>query len=140
MRRGRRSVAAILLMASAACLWRGYERIVAVHVDVLASVAAKMRAKSAAGTRPSASDVTEMLYPLHRARQFARQYDAYAARESYRRFTELTDRYDTLTRLIDANRGDPARWQAAQAALHAAADAVQAGAERVRAALAPERR
>ena len=60
-----------LLFCSAACLWRSYEHIMGIHLEVLADLTEKLVTKAEAGVRPRPNDITELSYPLHRARQFA---------------------------------------------------------------------
>ena len=86
-----------------------------VHLDVLCGMADKAAVQCRHGQRPTSNDVTELTYPLQRARQFAYQYRSYAERESYRRFVAALDRYQALVEAIDAARGDEARWAAERA-------------------------
>jgi hypothetical protein len=122
----------------AACLWRGYADILRVHLDVLAGLADKAAANIAGGRRPSSNDVTELTYPLQRARQFLEQSRAESNRESYALFAAALDRYNALVTAIDAARGDEARWTAARPALEAEHAGFVTAVERVRAALERE--
>lgn len=119
-----------------ACLWRSYGEVMRVHLDVLSSLSEKAMANAEAGKRPTSNDVTELTYPLQRGRQFEYQYRGYADHESYRLFVVALDRYQALIEIIDAARGDAARWTAAQTQVAAAYDAWRRAAEQVGAALA----
>jgi len=133
-----RAVLSLLLLLGSACLWRGYGEILRVHLDVLSSMADKAVYNAQAGARPTSNDVTELTYPLQRARQFAYQYRGYDARESYRLFVVALDRYQALADAIDVARGDPARWDAERAQVGAQYQVWREAADRVREALARE--
>jgi hypothetical protein len=107
-----RLLSALLLVACTGCLWRSYSEVMRVHLDVLGGLADKAAFNAEHGARPTSNDVTELTYPLERARQFAYQYRSYAERESYRRFVTALDRYQALVETVDAARGDEARWAA----------------------------
>ena len=94
-----------------ACLWSSYEKILRIHVEVLSSMVEKAADSAAAGRRPTPNDITELLYPLSRARQFLRQYEKQAGRDSYRSFESLLDRYERLAREIDVARVSDDGWQ-----------------------------
>jgi hypothetical protein len=117
--------------------WRSYAE-PPLHLAVLSCLAEKVAYNTREGQRPASSDVTELTYPLQRARQFAYQYRSYAERESYRRFTAALDRYQALTEAVDAARGDEARWAAERPRLADQYEAWRAAAEAARAALAHE--
>jgi hypothetical protein len=129
-------ILSLLFAASAsACLWRGYERIMTVHLDVLAGMVGKVAAQAESGRRPTPNDMTEMLYPLARARQFTGQFDEYAPRESYKLFAAVLDRYQALAQTIDGARTDDARWAETRQRIPAEAEALQQRVAAVRAAL-----
>ena len=132
------ALAALLLFAPA-CLWRSYTDVLRVHLDVLSSLAEKAAVNAEAGRRPTSNDVTELTYPLQRARQFAHQYRGYGERESYRLFVAALDRYQALVDTIDGARGSEPRWAAERPRVEAEYDAWRAAAEPVRAALERER-
>ena len=134
----RRRSAFLLCLLLSACLWRSYDDILAVHVDVLLGMADKIVAKSEAGRRPTPNDLTELLYPLQRARQFAGQFRAQSGRGSYRAFGELLDRYEELVKKIDAARADDARWAALRTELPQYLEDVGRRGDEVRAALVAE--
>ena len=134
-----RRLSALLLVLCAACLWRSYADVLRVHLDVLSGLADKAAFNAESGRRPTSNDVTELTYPLERARQFAYQYRSYADRESYQRFVAALDRYQALVTAIDAARGDEARWAAARPQIAALQTAWRGAAEEARAALARER-
>jgi len=128
----------LALIAIAACLFHSYAEIMRVHLDVLAAVAEKAADNARSGQRPASDEVTELFYPLQRARQFADEYRSYAERESYRRFVAALDRYQAFAGTIDSARGDAARWSAQQSELAAEYDSWRAALAAARAALARE--
>jgi hypothetical protein len=130
---------AVLAAVGPGCLWRSYGEVMRVHLDVLSSLSEKAMVNAEAGKRPTSNDVTELTYPLQRGRQFQHQYRGYAERASYQRFVVALDRYQALTEIIDAARGDEARWAAERPRLAAAYQAWRAAAEEARAALAHDR-
>jgi hypothetical protein len=135
----RRILLPLCLALVSACLWRSYADVMRVHLDVLTSLAEKATFNAAAGQRPTSNDVTELTYPLQRARQFAYSYRSYASRESYARFVAALDRYQSMVEAIDGARGDEVRWAAEREALLGQAAAWRAAVEQVRAALERER-
>ena len=133
-----RTVLSLVLLLSPACLWRSYADVLRVHLDVLGGMADKAMYNAQAGQRPTSNEVTELTYPLQRARQFAYQYRSYGERESYRLFVSALDRYQALSEAIDAARGDAARWEAERVQIGAQYQAWRDAADQVRAALARE--
>jgi len=127
---------ALALLLLSACLWRSYSDVMTVHLEVLSAEAEKLADNTQAGERPTSNDMTELAYPLQRARQFAYQYRSYGERESYRLFTAALDRYQVLSEAVDAARGDEARWTEERAQLAAQYAAWRSAADEVRAALA----
>lgn len=119
-----------LLMVSG-CLWSSYAQILRVHVEVLTGMAGKALARAEAGRRPTPNDLTELLYPLERARQFAHQYRKQAERPSYQAFLELLDGYEALVNEIDIARVSQEDWVALRQRLPAQGLAWQAIATRV---------
>ena len=109
-----------------------------VHLEVLSSMADKVTAIAATGRRPRPNDITELTYPLQRARQFTQQYQDYRKRESYRLFVAWLDRYEKFVVTIDAARGDAARWEVRRSELPAQQAALAQAVGKVRAALARE--
>ena len=134
----RRSIAFLLLFLVSSCLWSRYGDILAVHVDVLLGMAEKLVSKSEAGGRATPSDVTELVYPLQRARQFARSYEEQSNRASYAALVVLLDRYEEMARAIDTARGDEDRWAALRAELPARLEVLKNTAAEVRKALRAE--
>lgn len=116
----------------------GYEKVLDVHVDVLQGLAGKIGALASAGGRPTPNDLTEMIYPLERARGFLRDYRDEAARESYRSFAALVDEYAALVSAVDAARGVPEQWEALREDVARRARLVEESAARVRATAARE--
>jgi hypothetical protein len=134
----RAPLALSLLLLAPACLWRSYAGVMRVHLDVLSAMADKAAYNAQIGRRPTSNDVTELIYPLQRARQFAYQYRASAQRESFASFVAALDRYQALVDAIDAARGDAARWEIERTQLPAQYAAWRGAAERTRSALARE--
>ena len=110
-----------------------------VHVDVLSSEADKIVGNAEIGHRPIPADITEMTYPLQRARQFAYQYGAYSSRPSYASFVVVLDVYERLAKEIDAARTDEQRWKAVLGRLPVQYAELQRDVSETRAALAKER-
>jgi hypothetical protein len=139
----RMAVRAVAVLAAvtvlSGCSWRSYERVLTVHLEVLSSMATKLLDTAAAGQRPSPNEITELLYPLHRARQFVQQYASYSERASYREFVTSLDFYEKLVDEVDAARADDQRWQARRAKLKAPAEAFLDQARRTREALNREK-
>jgi hypothetical protein len=133
-----RTVLSLLLLLSPGCLWRSYGDVLRVHLDVLGGMADKAVYNAQTGQRPTSNEVTELTYPLQRARQFAYQYRSYGDRESYRLLVAALDRYQVLAEAIDAARGDAQRWEAERAQIGAQYQAWRDAADQVRAALARE--
>ena len=129
-----RALCACIVLAAVGhgCLWRSYDEVMRVHLEVLSGLADKAMVNAEAGQRPTSNDVTELTYPLQRARQFAHQYRGYAERESYQLFVAALDRYQALVETIDAARGDAARWAAERPRLAAAYQAWREAAEQAR--------
>ncbi len=100
----------LLAVLLGGCVWRGYDRVLTIHLDVLSSMVEKMVAIAEVGRRPSSNDITEMLYPLERGRLFLRQYQKRQQEESYRRFAQLLDQYAAMAAAIDDARTDDGRW------------------------------
>jgi hypothetical protein len=116
----------------------GYEDVIEVHLEVLQGLAGKMAAVAASGGRPTPNDLTEMIYPLERARGFLDEYRDQRQRESYRVFASLVDEYAGLVSAVDAARGEPERWQAFRGEVEPRVARIDGAAERVRASLSRE--
>jgi hypothetical protein len=126
------------LLAVSACLWRSYEEIMRVHLEVLSGMARKAEARAETDRRPAPNDVTELLYPLERARQFLRQNQKRAGRPSYRAFEELLARYADFVAEVDSARVDEERWREFRARVAGDVRALEDRAAAVRAALQKE--
>lgn len=126
----------LLLLLTAGCLWRGYDRVLTIHLDVLSGMVDKMVAIAEAGRRPSSNDITEMLYPLERGRLFLRQFENREQEESYRQFAAFLDRYAALAAAIDDARTDETRWNGMRQRLPADASALRDHVATLRALLA----
>jgi hypothetical protein len=121
------------------CLWRSYEQIMTVHLEVLSSMTTKLLETARAGGRPSPNDLAELVYPLRRARQFAYQYESYAERPSHGAFVASLDAYEKLIDEVDAARADEQRWNAVQDELEGRAQAFLDRVRRAREALEREK-
>jgi len=115
-----------------------YERVIDVHLDVLAAMADKIDSAAELGRRPSPNDLTELLYPLTRARHFTAQYESESGRESYRAFLDVVGAYDRLVTAVDAARGTDASWEGTRAAVREEVRGVAARVSAARDALAEE--
>jgi len=129
----RRVLFACLLLAAAGCLWRSYETILGVHLDVLTQTADKLYSVVESGRGPTAEAMAEYVYPAQRAREFMRQFSSYSSRRSYQQFGALVDRYEALVRQVDAARSQgqlgpevAAKLESERDVLHVSADAIRA--------------
>jgi len=132
--------ALLLTLVLAACFWRSYPRQVATHADLLVAMAQKGADLVAAG-RLTAENLPELIYPLERARAFARSVHVRAGDvvpPSLVALEELIGRYRAFVDELDRVRRT-ARGDAARAALVMPLDAVVGAGERVREALTRER-
>jgi hypothetical protein len=134
---GALSAVALSLLACA-CLWRSYEEIMTVHLEVMASMMAKAVDGAAPLRRPSASEVSELRYPLRRARQFTGQYEAERERRSYQAFVSVLDLYERFVDSIDVARTEERRWAALEPELAERRREIDARIAAVRAALTAE--
>ena len=133
-----RRLTVLVLCLFAACLWRGYAAIMAVHLDVLTQTAAKLCAVVESGRGLTTQGMAEYVYPAQRAREFLHQFSAQSSRASYKQFAALVERYETLVRETDAERATQPNWQQALPHLTAERDALAQQAADVRAELARE--
>jgi hypothetical protein len=101
-------------------------------------MAQKIGSMAAAGRRPSPNDLTELIYPLERARQFVDAHESYRDRSSYASFVELTKTYEEFIEEIDSARSQPDRWDEFLPRVPAEVARIDEGIERVRQALARE--
>jgi len=126
----RRHVVLLLLLFTSACLWRGYEKILLVHVDVLTATADKLSGVVSTGHGLTTQGMTEYIYPAQRARQFLGQFDKHSARPSYAGLRNFLDRYEAMVAEVDAarpsNTVDPDKVQREVAALHKLATQIRA--------------
>lgn len=113
-----------------------YERVIDVHLDVLDGMAQKIDGVAAMGRRPSPNDLTELIYPLTRARHFTSQYEGESGRESYREFLAVVGAYDQLVAAVDAARGTDASWEKMRASVRDQVRIVAARVAATRSALA----
>jgi hypothetical protein len=132
-------LAVVVFVGLAACLWRSYVEIMEVHLEVLSAMVDKAADTSASGTRPTAQAVTELRYPLLRARQFLSQYEEHRGRRSYSEFEALVEVYQDMVNRIDGARGDEVRWRQLAGELGPLAAEVREAVGRVREALGSER-
>jgi hypothetical protein len=128
-----------VVLLGQACVWRGYERVMAIHLEVLSGMLDKVASFVDAGRRPTPNDMTEMLYPLERADLFLLQHRDRQGEESYRRFAAFLERYRELAAAVDAARTDEARWVELRAGIGAGLAALRSEVDGVRLALQRER-
>jgi len=131
---------AVVVLTCAGCLWRGYGRVMEIHVEVLDSMAKKLCDLAQAGKRPVAEDMAEFVYPAQRARQFCRYFDENEHRASYARFEQLLSLYESEVQMVDRSRVDATTWKEQGAEVCKATSGVLAMAEEVRQALRRESR
>lgn len=112
-----------------------YERVLSVHLDVLQGMADKMASLARAGARPAPNDLTEMIYPLERARQFLERNRSEEERESFAAFAAVVAEYAELVAAVDAARGVPAQWEALRPEIGSRVTKLASEVERVRASL-----
>jgi hypothetical protein len=128
----------ILMGALYAFLWKGYGEVLSIHLDVLSGMVDKIAWQVDLGRRPSPNDLTELIYPLRRAREFEEQYEDRAESESYQRFRAFVARYERLIERIDRTRGKASEWVRGQDLLLRHVAKLRLLEEGVRAALARE--
>jgi hypothetical protein len=92
-----------ILLGLTSC-WSGYAGRASVHAELLASMASKLVSMVDAGRPLAVERMGEYVYPAQRARQFLQSYSGYAELDSHRRLSEMTARYETLIRQVDAAR------------------------------------
>jgi len=92
----------LLLLLSSACLWRSYEKILNVHLDVLTQTADKLC--DVAGGQTTTLAMTEYVYPAKRARQFLHQFSKHRDRPSYIGLAAFLDRYEKMIDEVGAVR------------------------------------
>ena len=129
----KRTVPLLLVLAlAAACLWRSYDEILAVHLTVLMQMADKMSAFAQAGHAPSAAEMAEFNYPAQRGRAFLRSFERYADRSSYRRFADFLGRYEAVVKRVDELRSRAVDWPKQQDWLEEEKRALAAVVEEIR--------
>ncbi len=101
-----RRVLVLLLLLVSACLWRSYEDILAIHLDVLTQTASKLGDIAASGHAPTAEGMAEYAYPAKRARQFLQQFSKHSGRSSYAGLKAFLDGYEQMVSEVDAGRLD----------------------------------
>ena len=129
---------AVAVLACAGCLWRGYSRVMEIHVEVLDSMATQLCDMAHAGVAPAAEDMGQYVYPAERARQFSKYFAADAKRSSYVLFGQLVDRYESEVHLVDRARTDAPTWKQRGTEVCAATTGVLDAARLVRRALKEE--
>jgi len=132
----RRYLTLVTLCLVAGCLWRGYTAIMQVHLDVLTQTAGKLCAVVDSGRGLSAEAIPEYVYPAQRAREFLRQFSSERGRQSYRQFTSLVERYESMVRDVDAVRAAGRDWAQMSPQLRAECEVLDQQAAGVRAVLA----
>jgi hypothetical protein len=124
-----------LVASTSACLWRGYDKIINVHLDVLTQMSRKMVLMAETGSGLSTAGLEEYAYPARRARQFLAQFDTSHDRPSYQHFAKLLDRYEGLVKAVGATRNPSGLSASAIDWLHRERDAIGQQAVKIRAAV-----
>ena len=115
-----------------------YGRVVDVHLDVLESLVEKTAAAVESGGRLTPNDLTEINYPLERARGLLGEYGARSDRLSFQRMEAVVDAYAGFAAAIDAARGDELRWRTFRPTLNEIVDDLRGRIAEARRALASE--
>jgi len=121
----------------AGCVWRSYERIMTIHLEVLSGMVNKVVSIADAGQRPTPNDVTELTYPLERAQLFLQQFQSRQREKSYQHFAAFLARYRDFVAAVDNARTDDGRWAGLHARIHDEAAGLQAVIEEIRVDLHP---
>ncbi len=133
MRRLRNSLVTLgLALGVSACLWRGYDKIINVHLDVLTHMAVKLVLVVESG-RLGSEGMAEYSYPAERARQFLQQFDDKHDRPSHQEMAKLLDRYEAFVKAVDAARRAPEQATATPEWMHTERDALWEQAAKIRA-------
>ncbi len=90
------------------CYWLKYEKLMRTHVQLMRSMTDKMNRLLEDNDVLTPTMMNEFLYPLERARDFARIVaQHYADRPSLAAFKQLLDRYQRLVTEVDRLRVQP---------------------------------
>ena len=127
----------LLVLLTGGCLWRGYDRVVEVHLEVLESMSVKMCALTS-GPAPASESMGEFVYPGKRAREAERHFASRAGRPSFGGLVRVTERYENLVVLFDRARVNPEAWTAGGPRVCDESRALVAEVQAVRAQLASE--
>jgi hypothetical protein len=130
-----RGIAMLLVCGFAAgCYWSRYPEVMAMHLELLEQYAAKLTALAEGRRTVPTQDWGEFVYPLERARDFARiAAKRFPERRSLARFREVLVRYDELVASPELlARGD------AEAVVRTRAERLEAAIVATRRALAEE--
>jgi hypothetical protein len=128
-------VASVALLSG--CLWRGHGRVLQVHLEVLASMAAKMCTLSA-GPPPASQAMGEFVYPARRARVAQQRLAGDPGRASYAGFARVLQSYEALLQLFDRARVSADTWSVAAPQVCEQSRAIAAEAAAVRRQLRDE--
>jgi len=137
LRRMRARVAVVALILVQGCLWRGYARVLEIHLEVLDSMAAKMCGLTG-GPAPASETIGEFVYPAKRAREVEQQFASRREQSSYAAFDKVLQRYEALLQLFDRSRVNQETWAASAERVCEESRAVSADVVGVRQALAHE--
>lgn len=135
--RMRARAAVVLLILLGGCTWRGYGRVMEIHLEVIESMAAKMCALTA-GPPPASVSMGEFVYPAKRAREVAQQFPRRRGLGSYHEFEKLVGRYEELVQTFDHSRLSDATWTAVGPQVCSESHAIAEQVEVVRKSLADE--
>ncbi|MBM4270104.1 MAG: hypothetical protein FJ144_26465 [Deltaproteobacteria bacterium] len=90
----RHLVLAVSLLLATGCYWSRYSEVMAMHLELLDQYSRKLQSLSASGRTVALEDWAEFVYPLERARDFARiAAQRYPDLDSLARFREVLERY-----------------------------------------------
>jgi hypothetical protein len=128
----------LLLLGAASCFPAAYERAIAAHLDVMASMAEKLCAMATDGRAPRSEGMGEFIYPAKRARQFAEYWKERADTPSYALFVQAVDHYERLIDRTERARLDEDSWRGSARAICADRTAVRGLLRRARQAVDEE--
>ena len=103
--------AVVLLLFVSGCLWKGYARVLEIHLDVLDSMAEKMCALTS-GPPPPSQMMGEFVYPAKRAKELEEEESSRSDRASYKKFEQVVQQYEALVQLFDRSRVSTEVWTA----------------------------
>lgn len=127
----------VLLILLGGCTWRGYGRVMEIHLEVIDSMSAKLCLLTV-GAPPASVGMGEFVYPIKRAREVGEQFPRRRGLGSYHEFEKLVQRYEDLVQAFDRSRLNDESWAAAGQHVCEESRAIAAQVGLVRQALADE--